>query len=136
VTSIPGSSAYFVGGVQAYANTTKMALLRVRRETLDTHGAVSEPCAGEMASGVLQALGADIAVATTGIAGPDGGTPAKPVGFTCFGLATKDGVRTATHQLWGTRDWVKLLASQVALDMVRRTALGLPPWDPSLFRRR
>ena len=136
VTAIPGSSAYFVGGVQAYANTAKMALLGVRRETLETHGAVSEACAGEMAVGALQALGADVAVSTTGIAGPDGGTGEKPVGFVCFGLATKDGVRTASHQLWGTRDWVKLLASQVALDMVRRTALGLPPWDPSLFRRR
>jgi nicotinamide-nucleotide amidase len=136
VTSIPGSSAYFVGGVQAYANTAKMALLGVSRETLATDGAVSEACAGEMAAGALRALGADVAVSTTGIAGPDGGTREKPVGLVCFGLATKDGVRSATHQLWGTRDWVKLLASQVALDMVRRTALGLPPWDPSLFRRR
>ena len=136
ITAIPGSSAYFLGGVEAYANSAKMNLLAVSRETLQVHGAVSEQCAGEMAAGALRAFGADVAVSTTGIAGPDGGTPEKPVGYVCFGLATADGVVTRTHQLWGTRDWVKLLASQVALDMVRRTTLGLPLWDPSLFRRR
>jgi nicotinamide-nucleotide amidase len=136
ITAIPGSSAYFLGGVEAYANSAKTNLLGVSRETLKEHGAVSEPCAGEMAAGALRAFGADIAVSTTGIAGPDGGTPEKPVGYVCFGLATADGVVTRTHQLWGTRDWVKLLASQVALDMIRRTTLGLPLWDPSLFRRR
>jgi nicotinamide-nucleotide amidase len=136
ITAIPGSSAYFLGGVEAYANSAKMNLLGVSRETLQAHGAVSEQCAGEMAAGALRAFGADVTVSTTGIAGPDGGTPEKPVGYVCFGLATADGVVTRTHQLWGTRDWVKLLASQVALDMVRRTTLGLPLWDPSLFRRR
>ena len=136
ITAIPGSSAYFVGGVEAYANSAKMNLLGVKRETLQAHGAVSEQCAGEMAAGALRAFGADVAVSTTGIAGPDGGTPEKPVGYVCFGLATADGVVTRTHQLWGTRDWVKLLASQVALDMIRRTTLGLALWDPSLFRRR
>ncbi len=136
ITAVPGSSAYFLGGVESYANTVKMKLLGVRRETLATDGAVSEACAREMAAGARTALGADVAVSTTGIAGPDGGTPEKPVGLVCFGLATPDDVYTRTHQLWGTRDWVKLLASQVALDMVRRAALGLPPWDPSLFRRR
>lgn len=136
VTSIPGSSAYFLGGVESYASSVKMALLGVARDTLVTHGAVSEPCAGEMAAGARRVLGADVAVSVTGIAGPDGGTAEKPVGFTCFGLATPEGVVARTHQLWGTRDWVKLLASQIALDMVRRAAIGLPPWDPSLFRRR
>ena len=136
ITAIPGSSAYFLGGVEAYANSAKTNLLGVTRETLQAHGAVSEECAGEMAAGALRAFGADVAVSTTGIAGPDGGTPEKPVGYVCFGLATAEGVVTRTHQLWGTRDWVKLLASQVALDMVRRTTLGLPLWDPSLFRRR
>jgi len=136
ITAIPGSSAYFLGGVEAYANSAKMKLLGVRRETLERHGAVSEETAGEMAAGALNAFGADVAVSTTGIAGPDGGTPEKPVGYVCFGLATAERVVARTHQLWGTRDWVKLLASQVALDMVRRTTLGLPLWDPSLFRRR
>jgi nicotinamide-nucleotide amidase len=136
ITAIAGSSAYFLGGVEAYANSAKMQLLGVRRETLQSDGAVSEACAGEMAAGARAALGADVAVSTTGIAGPDGGTPEKPVGFVCFGLATPTAVIARTHQLWGTRDWVKLLASQIALDMIRRAALDLPPWDPSLFRRR
>jgi nicotinamide-nucleotide amidase len=136
VTAVPGSSAYFLGGVEAYANSAKMQLLAVERETLQTAGAVSEPCATEMATGVRAAFGADVAVSTTGIAGPDGGTAEKPVGTVCFGLATPDGITSATHHLWGTRDWVKLLASQIALDMVRRAALGLPAWDTSRFRRR
>ncbi len=136
VTATPGCSRYFLGGVEAYANTAKMSLLGVKRDTLVAHGAVSEACAGEMAAGARERFGADVAVSTTGIAGPDGGTPEKPVGYVCFGLATPDAVTTRTHQLWGTRDWVKLLASQVALDMIRRATLGLPPWDPSLFRRR
>jgi nicotinamide-nucleotide amidase len=136
ITAIPGSSTYFLGGVEAYANTAKTALLGVKKETLQKDGAVSEACAAEMAAGALRAFGADVAVSTTGIAGPDGGTAEKPVGTVCFGLATASGVTARTHQLWGTRDWVKLLASQVALDMVRRVVLDLPLWDPQRFRRR
>jgi nicotinamide-nucleotide amidase len=89
-----------------------------------------------MADGARRRLGADLAVSTTGIAGPTGGTPEKPVGFVCFGFASAEGVVSTTHQLWGTRDWVKLLTSQIALDMVRRHALGLGAYDPALFRRR
>jgi nicotinamide-nucleotide amidase len=136
VTAIPGSSAYFLGGIASYANAAKMELLGVGRATLETHGAVSEECAAEMAAGVRRVFGADVAVSTTGIAGPDGGTAEKPVGLVCFGLATPTDVVARTHHLWGTREWVKLLASQVALDMVRRAALGLALWDPSRFRRR
>jgi nicotinamide-nucleotide amidase len=136
VTNVPGSSEYFRGGIGAYANQAKVELLGVSPATLDRHGAVSEAAAGEMVVGARRALGADVAVSTTGIAGPGGGTPEKPVGLVCFGLAAADQVTTSTHQLWGTRDWVKLLASQIALDMVRRHALGLPAWDPGLFRRR
>ena len=136
VTNVPGSSAYFLGGIGAYANAAKRTLLAVPEDTLARHGAVSEEAARAMAAGARRAFGADLAVATTGVAGPDGGTPEKPVGFVCFALASADGVRSATHQLWGTRDWVKLLASQIALDMVRRQALGLGPHDPLLFRRR
>lgn len=136
LTNIAGSSAYFLGGVEAYANSVKMQQLNVQRATLDQHGAVSEDTAREMALGVRAALGADVAVATTGVAGPTGGTAEKPVGTVCFALAWDGGVRSSTHQLWGPRDWVKLLASQVALDMVRRHAVGLAPWDPALFRRR
>ena len=136
VTAVAGSSAWFERGFVTYSNAAKQELLGVSKKTLEAHGAVSEETAGEMAAGALNAFGADVAVSTTGIAGPDGGTPEKPVGYVCFGLATAERVVTRTHQLWGTRDWVKLLASQVALDMLRRTTLGMPLWDPSLFRRR
>jgi nicotinamide-nucleotide amidase len=136
VTNVPGSSRWFLGGIEAYGNRAKVDLLGVAPATLARHGAVSEETAGEMAAGARRALGADVAVAVTGIAGPDGGTSEKPLGMVCLALAAADGVRTATHQLWGTRDWVKLLASQIALDMIRRHALGLPAWDAGLFRRR
>jgi nicotinamide-nucleotide amidase len=127
LTNVPGSSAYFVGGINAYANGAKESLLGVPARTLTAHGAVSEEVAGAMAEGARRALGSDIAVGVTGVAGPDGGTPEKPVGLVCFGLAAV-GAPTVTrrYQLWGNREWVKLLSSQIALDWVRRHVLGLP----------
>jgi len=134
VTNVPGSSAYFLGGAETYGNRAKMDLLGVQRETLVAHGAVSEETAGEMAAGARRVFAADVAVGITGIAGPDGGTPERPVGTVCFALASANGVVTRRYQLWGTRDWVKLLASQVALDWVRRHVLGLPVTESRLFR--
>jgi nicotinamide-nucleotide amidase len=129
LTNVPGSSAYLRGAVAAYANDLKRDLLDVPADLLAAHGAVSEPVAAAMAEGARRRLGVDVAVAITGIAGPDGGTPEKPVGTVCFGLAA-DGVQhTRRHQLWGNREWVKLLASQIALDWVRRHVLGLPPLE-------
>jgi nicotinamide-nucleotide amidase len=125
LTNVPGSSGYVVGGVVAYANEAKEKLLGVRRETLVAHGAVSEETAAEMAAGARRTFGASIGLSTTGVAGPDGGTAEKPIGTVCFGLASAEGVVTRRYQLWGTRDWVKLLASQVGLDWIRRHALGL-----------
>jgi nicotinamide-nucleotide amidase len=87
ITNVPGSSAYFLGGVVAYANEAKEALLGVQPATLAAHGAVSEETAREMARGARQKLGADVAVAITGIAGPAGGTPDKPVGLTYAALS-------------------------------------------------
>ena len=110
----------------AYANEAKQALLGVRPETLAAHGAVSEETAAEMATGVRKTFATSLGLSITGIAGPDGGSAEKPVGTVCFGLASAQGVVTRRYQLWGTRDWVKLLASQVALDLVRRHALGMP----------
>ncbi|HWP65116.1 MAG TPA: competence/damage-inducible protein A [Candidatus Limnocylindria bacterium] len=136
ITEVPGSSAWFRGGVVVYADDLKQRLIGVRAETLARHGAVSEETAAEMAVGVRRALGADLGVAVTGIAGPDGGTPEKPVGTVCFGLARAEGTVTHRYPLWGTRDWVKLLASQVALDWIRRVALGLEVPDSQFFRRR
>ncbi len=134
LTNVPGSSAYVRGALVAYANSAKEALLGVRPATLAAHGAVSEETAGEMAAGARRVLGASLGVSTTGIAGPDGGTPEKPVGTVCIGLASETGVVTRRYQLWGSRDWVKLLASQVALDWVRRHALGLPVTESRLFK--
>ena len=135
LTNVPGSSEYVRGAVVAYANAAKEALLGVRAETLAAHGAVSEETAAEMAAGARRVFGTSLAVSTTGIAGPTGGTPEKPVGTVCLALAADAGVVTRRYQLWGTRDWVKLLASQLALDWMRRHALGIPVADSQLFRR-
>ena len=126
VTNVAGSSTYFRGGVTAYANAIKEEVLAVPTALLARHGAVSEEVAGAMAEGARRVLGVDIAVATTGIAGPEGGTPEKPVGTVCLGLAAASSTVTRRYQLWGNRDWVKLLSSQIALDWVRRHVLALP----------
>jgi nicotinamide-nucleotide amidase len=136
LTNVPGSSVYMLGGIVAYANQPKRQLLGVSPTTLEAHGAVSEETAAEMAAGARRALGADVAVSTTGVAGPDGGTAEKPVGTVCLGLASAEETLAARYQLWGRRDWVKLLASQVALEWVRRHLLGLPVRELALFRPR
>jgi len=92
LVDVPGASAVFAGGVVAYANASKTALLGVAPGWLEQHGAVSEPVAAAMAAGARRRFGTDLAVSTTGIAGPDGGSPAKPVGMVCFGLAEADRV--------------------------------------------
>jgi nicotinamide-nucleotide amidase len=135
LTNVPGSSAYMKGGVIAYADEVKQRSLGVRAETLTTHGAVSEETAVEMAHGVRRALGADLGLAVTGVAGPDGGTPDKPVGTVCFALAAEAVLHHRRYQLWGTREWVKLLSSQVALDWVRRYLLGMNPSESGILRR-
>lgn len=135
LTNVPGSSAYLTGGIIAYANEVKERSLGVLATTLAEHGAVSEETAVEMAGGARRVLGTDIGLAVTGIAGPDGGTPDKPVGTVCFALVSADSVHKRRYQLWGTRDWVKLLASQVALDWVRRYLLGLNPSDSGILRK-
>lgn len=94
MTDLSGVSAVFLGGVVAYANEVKIALLKVSPETLAAHGAVSAEVAAEMARGVRLATGADIAVSTTGIAGPGGGTPEKPVGTVWTAISTADGETT------------------------------------------
>ena len=90
VTDVSGSSAVFEGGVVSYSNEVKMKVLGVSAATLEAHGAVSEETADEMCRGARRVTGADIAVSTTGIAGPSGGTPEKPVGTVCFGITWKD----------------------------------------------
>ncbi len=99
ITDRPGSSAYFLGGVIAYSNDVKRHLLGVSEATLLRHGAVSERCALEMARGVRKALGADVGVSATGIAGPDGGTMDKPVGLTFVGVSSPIGEQVE-HNVW------------------------------------
>lgn len=135
LTDVPGSSAYLRGGVVAYSNAVKQSVLGVRAATLDAHGAVSCETAEEMARGVRALTGATIGLATTGIAGPDGGTADKPVGTVCIAIDAPSGTRSRRYQLWGTRDWVKLLTSQIALDWVRRVQLGEDPTQSSILKR-
>src|SRR5689334_22093851 len=99
VTNLAGSSAWFAGGVIAYADAVKIRLLGVPAALIATHGAVSAPVAAAMAQGAQRGTGAEVALAVTGIAGPDGGTPTKPVGTVFLGLATPTGVQTL-HRLW------------------------------------
>jgi len=124
ITAVPGSSAAFLGGVVSYANAAKMALLDVPQSVLDQAGAVSEACAAAMADGARQRLNADLAVAVTGIAGPTGGTPEKPIGLVCFGLAAADGVRTERTVFTGDREAVRRQATEHALALLLGAANG------------
>ncbi len=120
ITDVAGSSEVFLGGVVSYANEVKSHLLSVSEETLAAHGAVSEETAIEMAKGARAALGVDIAVSTTGIAGPGGGTAEKPVGLVYVGIATKDGahaVRLSLSRPSADRDYVRYVASSHALHL-------------------
>lgn len=127
LTNVPGSSAYMIGDIVAYNNKVKMSVLGVKKDTLKAHGAVSTEVASEMAAGVRQLTNASYGIGTTGVAGPDGGTPDKPVGTVCIALATPEKTYAYQYKFWGTREWVKILTSQVALDWVRRATLGIDP---------
>jgi len=126
LTNVPGSSGYFLGGVIAYSNEAKMALLGVSKQTLDTHGAVSDPAAREMAAGVRRELKADLGLAVTGVAGPDGGSDEKPVGTVHIGLASGDEAFSGKYRFWGKREQNKLNSAMMALDWVRRYLHGNP----------
>ncbi|MDR3235872.1 MAG: nicotinamide-nucleotide amidohydrolase family protein, partial [Prevotellaceae bacterium] len=123
LTSVAGCSAYFKGAIVAYDNAVKTSMLGVRLDTLQTYGAVSLPVVEQMATGVKQALRTDYAVATSGVAGPDGGTPEKPVGTVCIAVASSAGV--ASEQLYFSTDRQRNIerASASALNMLRITLL-------------
>ena len=126
ITDVPGASACYLGGVVSYQNEVKENLLGVRHETLITKGAVSEDTACQMAEGVRKALGADIGISTTGVAGPGGGTPEKPVGLIYVGISTGDktwAVRILRPRQ--SRESLRRLASSTAFDLVRRHLEGL-----------
>lgn len=119
ITSVSGSSSYFMGSVVSYANEVKMNQLGVKEDTLKAHGAVSEDTVQEMVSGALQLLGTDIAVATSGIAGPTGGTPEKPVGTIWLAVGNKE--RTVTQKLSLGKDRIRNIqyTAMRALNAVR-----------------
>ena len=121
LTDVAGSSAYVVGGVVAYADAVKMSALDVPAATIAAHGAVSEPVAIAMADGVRRKLGADVGVAVTGIAGPGGGSAAKPVGTVVIAVATPSGpTAVRTFLFLGDRAMVRTQSAVAALDLVRR----------------
>ena len=118
LTAIPGSSESFVGGIVSYWADVKQAILGVSAETIERHGVVSSQTAAAMAQGARRALGCDYAVSTTGIAGPTGAEPGKPVGTVWFGIAGPSGTRTITTCLGTSRDEVRGLAVHTALSLL------------------
>ncbi|OMC49123.1 competence/damage-inducible protein A [Mycobacterium sp. IS-1264] len=125
LTDRAGSSDYVAGGVVAYSNEAKAELLGVDPALIQEHGAVSEPVAEAMAEGALRRFGADTAVATTGIAGPGGGTPEKPVGTVCFTVMLGDGrTDTRTLRLPGNRSDIRERSTTVAMHLLRRLLSG------------
>lgn len=123
ITNVPGSSRYFLGGVISYANSLKSAYLAVAPELMEQHGAVSREVAEAMAAGVLTRSGADIGLAVTGIAGPEGGSVEKPVGTVYIGIATPGGNWVSKFQFDGDRQQIREMTAQTALDLVRKYLL-------------
>lgn len=119
ITALPGSSRAYVGGAIVYSNAEKVRQLGVSQATLDAHGAVSEPTVREMAVGAQSRFGVDYAVSVSGIAGPDGGTPDKPVGTVWIALASRTGVIGTRKLSWpGARDQIRILSSWWSLAMI------------------
>jgi PncC family amidohydrolase len=129
ITDVPGSADYFIGGVVAYAYEAKVALLHVSWDTLRKYGAVSRETALEMARGVRTALGADIGVSITGIAGPGGGLPGKPVGTTWIGLSVREGDWARKFAWQGDRLANKESSAQAGLQFVLDYMNGIPTND-------
>lgn len=137
LTDLPGASAFLERGAVTYANSAKQQWLGVPAELLERHGAVSEACALAMARGVRQAAGTDVALAVTGIAGPTGGSPGKPVGTVYLALAAADTEQVKGYRFGGGREQVRILSACMALDWLRRylgarAAAELPTQVPAL----
>lgn len=127
LTSVPGSSAWFRGGAIVYADDVKTALAGVPAETIARDGAVSPTVAGLLAEGARERLGSDYGIGATGIAGPSGGSPDKPVGLVFVGVAAGSGTRVREMRLPGDRDLVRTRTVHAALDLLRRLLLERPP---------
>jgi len=125
ITNISGSSNYYKGSITSYSNEIKIKVVGVKDETLKKHGAVSSQMAEEMAEGGRQVLGVDICVADTGIAGPSGATPNKPVGLFYIGLSHKGGTFSRKHVFKGNRERNKKDAAEAALARLKEYLLSL-----------
>jgi PncC family amidohydrolase len=126
LTEVPGSSTYFLGGIVSYAYEIKQRLLGVSQETLERHGAVSAEVALEMARGVRRTLGTDIGLSVTGIAGPTGGTPEKPVGLVYIALSTPTDERCERYVWDSDRSGNKARSAEAALLLLCRYLESLP----------
>lgn len=128
ITMIPGSSAWFDRGFVTYTYISKREMLGVRGETLEQHGAVSEPVVREMVEGALKASRAQVAVSVSGVAGPSGGTPDKPVGTVCFGWALKgSSLRVETRFFPGDREAVRRQSVAHGLEVLLEILAAVPP---------
>ena len=125
VTNVAGSSDYYKGSVIAYSNEIKMKVVGVKEATLKQHGAVSPQVAEEMAAGGREVLGVDVCLADTGIAGPTGRTPGKPVGLFYIGLSHKDGTYSRKHIFSGNRGQNKQSAAEAALSWLKEYLLSV-----------
>ncbi len=125
ITNVPGSSDYYKGSVTAYSNQTKISLVGVKEETINKFGAVSSQVAEEMAQGGRRVLSVDICLADTGIAGPSGATPGKPVGLFYIGLSYQAGTYSRKYSFHGDREQNKQDAAQAALSWLREYLLDL-----------
>ncbi len=117
ITDVPGSSTYFLGGIIAYSNTSKIDVLGVPSETIQKFGAVSDRAAIGMAVGLINNFACDFAIAITGIAGPSGGSDAKPVGTVFIAVATEDGEKAKEFHFKGKRQDIKKASVEAALGM-------------------
>jgi nicotinamide-nucleotide amidase len=124
-TSHAGSSAFFIGGIVAYSNAQKELFLKVDPQIIQLHGAVSIPTVEAMALGAKQQSGSHWAIATSGIAGPDGGTPDKPVGTVCIAIAGPDGITSEQFLFGALRSYNIRISSLTALQMLRKRILNI-----------
>ena len=124
LTDIPGSSDYFKTGFITYSNESKEQQLGVPKELIDQHGVVSQPVVEAMATGAMTRANADLALSISGIAGPGGGSPEKPVGTVCIALAHKSGVISRTFNFPGDREFIRDRSAKMALTMLRFHLLG------------
>jgi len=125
ITNIPGSSDYYKGSVTAYSNEVKIKVVGVKEDTINRYGAVSYQVAEEMAQGGRKILAADICLADTGIAGPSGATPGKPVGLFYIGLSHQAGTHSQKHNFQGNREQNKRRAAEAALAWLKEYLMSL-----------